>query len=91
MAAYLIFDVEVTDPTATGDYAKLANESLAPFQSKTLLHGGMVKVLERDWEPEMVVMLEFESTEQAQQWYKSPAYSKAKNVLRSSVYQCNLG
>ncbi len=35
MAAYIIFDVEVTDPTAADDYLKLANESLTPFQSKT--------------------------------------------------------
>ena len=48
MAAYIIFDVEVTDPALADDYAKLANESLAPFQSKTLLHGGMVEVLEGD-------------------------------------------
>ena len=46
MAAYLIFDVEVTDPTLRDEYAKLANESLVPFKSKTLIHGGMVKVLE---------------------------------------------
>ena len=46
MAAYIIFDVEVTDPTAADDYLKLANESLAPFQSKTIVHGGMVEVLE---------------------------------------------
>ena len=43
MAAYLIFDVEVTDPAATGDYAKLANESLEPFQAKAIVHGGMVR------------------------------------------------
>ena len=48
MAAYIIFDVEVIDPAATDDYAKLANESLAPFQSKTIVHGGMVEVLEGD-------------------------------------------
>ena len=85
MAAYLIFDVEVTDPTLRDDYAKLANESLVPFQSKTLVHGGMVEVLEGDWKPETLVMLEFESTEQAQQWYKSPAYSKAKDILRRAA------
>ena len=82
MAAYIIFDVEVTDPTAADGYAKLANESLAPFQSKTLVHGGMVEVLEGDWKPETLVMLEFESMEQAKQWYRSPAYSKAKDILR---------
>ena len=85
MAAYLIFDVEVTDPAATDDYAKLANESLVPFQSKTLLHGGMVEVLEGDWKPETLVMLEFESMEQAKQWYKSPAYTKAKDILHRAA------
>ncbi len=85
MAAYLIFDVEFTDPTAADDYAKLANESLVPFQSKTLVHDGMVEVLEGDWKPETLVMLEFESTEQAQQWYKSPAYTKAKDILHRAA------
>ena len=85
MAAYIIFDVEVTDPAATDDYAKLANESLAPFQSKTLLHGGMVEVLEGDWEPKTLVMVEFESMEQARQWYKSPAYTKAKDILHRAA------
>ncbi|MCH7886599.1 MAG: DUF1330 domain-containing protein [Candidatus Marinimicrobia bacterium] len=81
MAAYIIFDVEVTDPAKADDYAKLANESLAPFQSKIILHEGMVEVLEGDWEPKSLVMVEFESMEQARQWYKSPAYTKAKDIL----------
>ena len=39
MAAYIIFDVEDIDP---GDeYVKLAGESLAPFQSKAIVHGGI--------------------------------------------------
>ncbi len=42
MAAYIIFDVEVTDPAAMDDYAKLANESLAPFQSKTYTGTGPI-------------------------------------------------
>ncbi len=86
MAAYLIFDVlEVTDPTAADDYIKLANESLAPFQSTTILHGGMVEVLEGDWEPTTLVMVEFESMEQAQQCYKSPAYTRAKEILHRAA------
>ena len=84
MAAYIIFDVEDTDPR--DDYLKLANESLAPFQSKTIVHGGMVEVLEGNWEPKMVVMVEFESMEQARQWYKSPAYAKAVDILPRAPY-----
>ena len=85
MAAYLIFDVEVTDPAAMDDYPKLARESLAPFQSKLILHGGMVEVLEGDWEPKTLVMVEFESNEQARQWYKSPAYAKAVDILHRAA------
>ncbi len=84
MAAYIIFDVEVTDP---GDeYVILAGESLAPFQSKVIVHGGMVEVLGGDWEPKALVMLEFESMEQARQWYKSPGYAKATDSLHRAVY-----
>ncbi len=85
MAAYLIFDVEVTDPAAADGYAELANESLVPFQSKTILHGGMVEVLEGDWEPKTLVIVEFESMEQARQWYNSRAYSKAKDILHRAA------
>ena len=49
MAAYIIFDVEETDP---GDeYVKLAGESLAPFQAKAIVHGGMVEVWGETWNP----------------------------------------
>ncbi len=85
MAADLISDVEVTAPAATDDYAKLATGSLEPFQSKILIHDGMVEVLEGDWEPERVVVVEFESMEQAQQWYKSPEYAKAKDILHRAA------
>ena len=85
MAAYLIADVEVTDPAAMGDYFKLAGESLAPFQWKSILCCGVVEVLEGDWKPKNMVMLEFESMEQAQQWYNSPAFTKAKDILHRAA------
>ncbi len=84
MAAYIIFEVENID--AGDEYVKLAGESLAPFQAKAIVHGGMVEVLEGDWEPKTLVMLEFESMEQARQWYKSPAYAKAVDILPRAPY-----
>ncbi len=46
----------------------------------------MVEVLGGDWEPKALVMLEFESTEQARQWYKSPGYAKATDSLHKALY-----
>ena len=45
--------------------------------------------MEGDWEPERVVVVEFESMEQARQWYMSPAYTKAKDILRRAA-SCNV-
>ena len=80
MTAYIIADVEITEPIAMDEYVKLAGESLAPFQRKTILYGGEVKVLEGDWNPKTLVMLEFENMEQAKQWYRSPAYTRAREI-----------
>ena len=46
----------------------------------------MVEVLDGDWEPKTLVMIEFESMEQARQWYKSPAYAKAVDILPRALY-----
>ena len=37
MKAYVIADVEITDPMAMDEYVKLAGESLAPFRRKPIL------------------------------------------------------
>jgi len=62
------------------------NEGIGPFQSKAIVHGGMVEVLKGNWEPKTLVMLEFESMEQARQWYKSPEYAKATDILHKRLY-----
>ena len=39
-----------------------------------------MEVLEGDWDPKTLVMLEFESMEQAKRWYRSPAYTRAREI-----------
>ena len=82
MAAYIIFDVEVTDPTKVSEYHQLATESMASFKSKIIAYSEKVEILAGDWKPKALVMVEFESMEQARQWYNSPAYTEAKDILQ---------
>ena len=80
MAAYIIADVDVTDPVMIEEYVKLAGESLAPYKYKSVVFGGTVETLEGDWNPKHLVMLEFESMDQAKKWYESPEYTRAKEI-----------
>ena len=78
MSAYVILDVEVTDPGTYEEYKKQSTEALAAYGGKFLVRGGPHEVLEGDWLPNRIVVVEFESVQQAQKWYDSPEYAAPK-------------
>jgi uncharacterized protein (DUF1330 family) len=80
MPAYVIADIDVTDPGAYRDYTALVPASLEPFGGRFLVRGPEVERLEGDWEPHRVVVIEFPSLEEARAWYSSPRYEEAKAI-----------
>jgi uncharacterized protein (DUF1330 family) len=42
-----------------------------------VVRGGPIEVLEGDWDPLRVVVMEFADREAARRWYDSPAYREA--------------
>ncbi len=80
MPAYIIVDVEITDPKEYEEYKKHTPGSLVPFDGKFLVRGGTVETLEGDWKPGRFVMLEFPTLEKAKAWWNSPGYAPAKLI-----------
>lgn len=76
MAAYVIAYLEVTDPEAFQAYRKLAGLTFAPYGGKPVVVDGAFEVLEGMVQPKSVVMIEFETMEQARKWYASPEYAQ---------------
>lgn len=75
MAAYVIAEIEVTDPAAYEDYRKQVPAVVSKYGGKFLVRGGRVEALEGGWSPKRLVVLEFPSMEQAQKWYRSAEYA----------------
>ena len=75
MAAYVIGEIEVTDPATYEEYRKQVPAVVAKFGGKFIVRGGKVEPLEGDWVPKRMVALEFPSMEQAQKWYRSEQYA----------------
>jgi uncharacterized protein (DUF1330 family) len=75
MAAYVIGEVEITDPQTYQEYAKGVPGTIAQYGGKYLARGGAVEVKEGGWEPKRLVVLEFASMAQARKWYASPEYA----------------
>jgi uncharacterized protein (DUF1330 family) len=80
MSALIIVDIEVTDPGPYEEYKRLASASIAAHGGRYLVRGGASEVLDGDWTPRRLVVLEFDSVEQAKAWRASPEYAEAKKV-----------
>ena len=81
MAAYVLVEIEVTDPEAYARYRELAPALVASFDGKYLTRGGATETVEGTWQPKRLVILEFPSMERIHEFYDSPEYAEAK-VLR---------
>jgi uncharacterized protein (DUF1330 family) len=85
MTAYVITDIQVTDPERYEDYKVLSSSSAALYGGKFLVRGGAHETLEGDWQPNRVVILEFPSADHARQWWSSPEYEEAKAIRREAA------
>ena len=89
MTAYVIADIEVTDPAGYEEYRRLAGPALEAYGGCFLVRGGATETLEGTWQPRRLIVLEFESVDQVRQWYHSPEYQAAK-AIRERTARSNL-
>ncbi len=80
MAAYVIANIRITDPDRYPEYARRVPQTIERYGGRYLTRGGNVEVLEGDWEPQRLVILEFESMERLREWYDSPEYAPLKRL-----------
>lgn len=74
---YMIAEVEVTDPAGMRQYGQKVPETLSPFPHQYVVRGGKTIPLEGE-PPKGIVIIQFDSLEQAKAWYDSPAYAEVK-------------
>jgi uncharacterized protein (DUF1330 family) len=80
MAAYVIVDIEITDPAGYEEYKKLAGATVEKYGGKYIVRGGATEVLEGDWKPRRIVMLEFESVQRAKEWLNCEEYREPRKM-----------
>lgn len=75
MAAYFIANITVTDREGYQEYADRAPDTIAEHGGRYIVRGGGEhQVLEGDWQPDRLVVIEFPNREMAMKWYNSPDY-----------------
>ena len=70
MAAYLIVDIEITDPIGFNEYRKAVVPLIEKFGGKYVAVGDQIENLEGNWLPKRIVMIEFPSRQRAKEWFR---------------------
>ena len=80
MSAYVVIEIIVKNPGGYEEYKRLAPPTIAAYGGKYIVRGGRAENLEGGWQPNRIVILEFESFEKAKQWIDSDEYQEAKGL-----------
>ena len=80
MAAYLIADVDIRDPAAFEEYRREVPATEVRYGGRYLGRGGQTRVLEGDWQPHRLVILEFPDMDSLVAWYDSPEYARLRAI-----------
>ena len=86
MAAYVVVSIEIHDPVQYEEYRRIAPPSIALYGGRYLVRGGALGLLEGEWMPQRLVVLEFPTVEQARAWWGSPEYAPAKAIRQASAH-----
>jgi uncharacterized protein (DUF1330 family) len=74
MAAYLVGNISVKDVGLWQKYVAGVGESLAPFDSRIIFRGQLVRVLAGQQEHDLIVVIEFPDHATLDAWFGSEKY-----------------
>jgi uncharacterized protein (DUF1330 family) len=80
MAAYVIFDVDISDPARYQEFMTGVKPALEKAGAKYLARGGAHKVYEGDWTPRRIVLLEFPNVKAWEDFYNGDTYRSLKHI-----------
>lgn len=85
MAAYVIVDIDITDPARYEEYKRLAGPTVGAHGGRYIVRGGKVSALEGGWQPGRIVILEFPTAEKAKAWWSCAEYDAAKRIRHAAA------
>ena len=85
MSAYIVVQVQIHDLEKFAAYRQMVPPTLKAYGGRYLVRGGDWKSLEGTWNPQRLVIIEFDSVDQAKNWWSSKEYAPAKQLRENST------
>ena len=85
VSAYLVVDIDVTDPEQYQGYVRKAPAFVEKHGGKYIVRSGDTAVVEGDWHPSRFVVVEFPTRQQAQAFLNDAEYQAVADTRRAST------
>jgi len=83
MTAYAILDIEIHDIEPYMQYMASVKPLIEQFGGRYLVRGGEFEVIEGDYQPARIVLLEFPDLDAIEGFYQSSGYQALKQLRES--------
>lgn len=84
MAAYVIAQIDITDPATFKEYQGLVPATIARYGGEYIVRGGDQEALEGEAQAPRTVVIRFPDMESARAWHGSPEYAKPMAIRQAS-------
>jgi uncharacterized protein (DUF1330 family) len=84
--AYIVVETDIHDHDQYELYKQATPAAIRASGGRFIARGGELAVLEGDWQPKRVVLLEFPDLEAAKRFYESPEYQEAKRLREGAAH-----
>ena len=84
MRAYVIAEIEITNPEGYKAYTQQVPATIEKYKGRFIVRGGTTEVLEGDWPNRRRVIIEFPSMEDARAWWNSTEYAGPKAMRKAA-------
>lgn len=85
MKGYVVIDTEVGESAAFGEFVQKIPDAVAAHGGHFVVRGGELDAVEGNWEPQRLVIMEFESLERARGFIASAEYTALAELRRRAV------
>ena len=84
MATYVITDVEITDPGMFAEFRERLDPTVAAYGGTFVVRDEDIMVVQGDWNPSRIAMIEFPNLDAANSWVNSSEFGAIRKILDKS-------
>ena len=85
MPVYLIIDITIIDQDVYEEYVARVSAVMEQYGGAYLVRTSQVATLAGDWKPERIIVVEFDSSDQVQEFYASPEFLELAPLREQST------